>query len=54
VDCQKAQVGIHKETWWCNEEVAEAVREMKKNYGNWKKDKKAVLSQRWLHNAPYI
>jgi len=24
--------------WW-NEEVAEAVREKKKNYGNWKKKK---------------
>jgi len=25
------------ETWWLNEEVAEAVREKKKKYGNWKK-----------------
>ena len=24
----------HKETWWWNEEVAEAVREKKKKYGN--------------------
>jgi len=28
----------HKETWW-NEEVAEAVREKKKKYGNWIKEK---------------
>jgi len=28
----------HKETWWRNEEDAEAVRE-KKKYGNWKKRK---------------
>jgi len=25
----------HKETWWWIEEVAEAVREKKKKYGNW-------------------
>ena len=29
----------HQETWWWNEEVAEAVREKKKKYGNWKKEK---------------
>jgi len=29
----------HKETLWWNEEVAEAVREKKKKYGNWKKEK---------------
>jgi len=29
----------HKETWWWNEEVADAVREKKKKYGNWKKEK---------------
>jgi len=29
----------HKETWCWNEEVAEAVREKKKKYGNWKKEK---------------
>jgi len=29
----------HKETWWWNEEVAEAVKEKKKKYGNWKKRK---------------
>jgi len=27
----------HKETWWWNEEVAEAVREKKIKYGKWKK-----------------
>jgi len=27
-----------KETWWWNEEVAEAVTEKKKKYGNWKKE----------------
>jgi len=29
----------HKERCWWNEEVAEAVREKKKKYGNWKKGK---------------
>ena len=28
----------HKETWWWNEQVAEAVREKKIKYGNWKKE----------------
>ena len=28
----------HKETWWWNEEVAEAVREKKIMYGKWKKE----------------
>jgi len=28
----------HKETWLWNKEVAEAVREKKKKYGNWKKE----------------
>jgi len=27
----------HKETWWWNEEVVEAVSERKRKYGNWKK-----------------
>jgi len=29
----------NKEMWWWNEEVAEAVREKKKKYRNWKKRK---------------
>jgi len=29
----------HKETWWWNEEVAEAVKAKKKKYGNWRKEK---------------
>ena len=29
----------HKETWWWNEEVAEAVREKKKKYGKWRNEK---------------
>jgi len=29
----------HKETWWWNEEVAEAIREKKTKYKNWKKRK---------------
>ena len=29
----------HKETWWWNEEVAEAVREKKIKNGKWKKEK---------------
>ena len=28
----------HKETWWWNEEVAEAVSEKKIKYGRWKKE----------------
>jgi len=28
----------HKETWWWNEEAAEAVREKKIKYGKWKKE----------------
>jgi len=32
----------HKETWLWNEEVAEAVREKKKKYGNWKKKEKST------------
>ena len=28
----------HKETWWWNDEVAEAVREKRIMYGKWKKD----------------
>jgi len=28
----------HKETWWWNEEVAEAVTEKKIKYGKWKKE----------------
>ena len=28
----------HYETWWWNEEVAEAVREKKIKYGKWKKE----------------
>jgi len=30
----------HKETSWWNEEVAEAVREMKIKYGKWKRERK--------------
>ena len=29
----------HKETWWWNEEVTEAVIQKKKKYRNWKEDK---------------
>ena len=36
----------HKETWWWNEEVAEAVREKKIKNGKWKK-KKIRKRQRW-------
>jgi len=28
----------HKEIWWWNEEVAEAVREKEIKYGKWKKE----------------
>ena len=28
----------HKETWWWNEEVVEAVRDKKIKYGKWKKE----------------
>jgi len=30
----------HKETWWWNEEVVEAVRDKKIKYGKWKKERK--------------
>jgi len=36
----------YKETWWWNEEVAEAVRK-KKKYGNWKKEKS---TEAWKDN----
>jgi len=38
----------HKQTWWWNEEVAEAVKEKKKSYENWKKknQKRHVSSTR--------
>jgi len=29
----------HKQTWWRNEEVAEAVREKRNKDGNWKEKK---------------
>ena len=35
----------HKETWWWNEEVTEAVREKKIKYGKWKK--KIRKTQGW-------
>jgi len=28
----------HKETWWWNDKVAEAVRVQKIKYGNWKRE----------------
>jgi len=28
----------HKETWWWNKEVDEAVRKKKIKYGNWKRE----------------
>ena len=35
----------HKETWWWNEKVAEAVRNKKMKYGKWKK--KTLKRQGW-------
>ena len=35
----------HKETWWWNKEVAEAVKEKKKKYANWRKEQEAPLKQ---------
>ena len=35
----------HKETWWCDDEVAEAVREKKKKYGKWRKEK---FTEAWV------
>ena len=32
----------HKEMWWWNEEVAEAVRDKKIKYGKWKKENTAA------------
>jgi len=34
----------HKETWWWNEEVDEAIRKKKEKYGNWQKEK---LKEAW-------
>jgi len=42
VHCQKVHAVV-KKRWW-NEEVAEVVREKKKKYGNWKKEK---LTEAW-------
>jgi len=36
----------HKETWWWNEEVAEAVRNKKIKYGKWKKENRQGWSIR--------
>jgi len=36
--CGMSKGCIHKETWWWNEEVAEAVRENKIKYGNWNRE----------------
>ena len=36
MDCQNVHADIRKQ-WW-NEEVAEAIREKKKTYENWKKN----------------
>ena len=33
----------HQETWWWNEEVAEAAREKKIKYGKWKKENTNVM-----------
>jgi len=35
----------HKETWWWNEEVAEAVREKKIKYRKWKREN---LKEAWM------
>jgi len=43
VDCQKVHVGIRKHGGGMTK-VAEAVREKKKKYGNWKKEK---LTETW-------
>ena len=37
----------HKETWWWNEEVAEAVRDKKIKYGKWKKENMEDKRQGW-------
>jgi len=39
----------HKETWWWNEEVAEAVREKKTRYGKWKKENTNEACE-WQHD----
>jgi len=47
----------YKETWWWNEEVAEAVREKKIKYGKWKKEntKEARLEcKKSRHNAKRV
>ena len=45
MECQKKGPCRHKETWWWNEEVAEAVREKKIKYRKWKREN---LKETWL------
>ena len=40
----------HKETWWWNDEVAEAVREKKIKYGKWKKENTKDLNDSECQN----
>ena len=40
----------HKERWWWNEEVAEAVREKKKKYGNWQKEKSTEAGKEYKND----
>ena len=47
----------HKETWWWNEEVAEAVRDKKIKYGKWKKENKKEVWKEFKksrHNAKRV
>ena len=46
----------HKETWWWNEDVAEAVREKKIIYGKWKKEntKEARMEEQTKCKESYL
>ena len=44
----------HKETWWWNEEVAEAVRKMKINYGKWKRENTKEARKEYKKNRQNI
>jgi len=44
---------MHKETWWWNEEIAEAVREKKKKCGNWKNEKSTEVWKEYKKSRQY-
>jgi len=43
----------HKETWWWNEDVAEAVRDKKIMYGKWKKENTKEARMEYKNTHPF-